>query len=250
MKRGLKYLITVILSVVLLIGCDSKNLDTIKEETLRVKILSDKSSFYQNEEWFKFTPILEGDTDNELQYRWILENNQEFEGFYIPENGPQKEIINSGEAVKFVVSAEVSYIDGAYSEFVVKLQVEEKDSSKVLAADEIIVENHAGYYKLQETTETSNNGPMPLLKNIEEIITTVYEQLTDVEKAMLKDNGKDAQVYKIILRKDLGRINDESYIGKEVYLIDFPGEGLSIPNNKIVFASMEEYKILGYGYVD
>ena len=45
----------------------------------------------------------------------------------------------------------------------------------------------------------------------------------------------------------MGIINDKSYIGKEVYLIDFPTKSISVPI--IVYASLDDYKIIGYGYV-
>ncbi len=47
----------------------------------------------------------------------------------------------------------------------------------------------------------------------------------------------------------MGNIYDKDYIGKEIYLIDFPTNSNSMPNNMIVYASLD-YKIVGYGYVD
>lgn len=48
----------------------------------------------------------------------------------------------------------------------------------------------------------------------------------------------------------MGNIMDKSYIGKEVYLVDFPTQSKSIPNNMVVYLSIDNNKLLGYGYVD
>jgi hypothetical protein len=54
----------------------------------------------------------------------------------------------------------------------------------------------------------------------------------------------------MILTESMGIINDKSYIGKEVYLVDFQTKSISIPNNMIVYASLYDYKIVGYGIVE
>ena len=62
---------------------------------------------------------------------------------------------------------------------------------------------------------------------------------------------EDSTIRKIILNDKPGtRISDINYIGKEVYIIDFLTTMKSIPNNSIVYASMDDYKIIGYGLVD
>ncbi|RLQ96349.1 hypothetical protein D9X91_08500 [Falsibacillus albus] len=44
--------------------------------------------------------------------------------------------------------------------------------------------------------------------------------------------------------------SDKSYIGKEVYMIDFPTSNQSKPSNIIVFADIDTLEIIGNGLVD
>lgn len=62
----------------------------------------------------------------------------------------QKEIINSGESVELGLFAEVSWIEGTVIEFKVILQVEDKETSNIIATDEIIIENHSGFYSIRD----------------------------------------------------------------------------------------------------
>lgn len=126
---------------------DTFNKET--EKTFSVEIISDKDSFSSSYQPIKFTPIVEGDGNKQLQYHWIIESKDDIEGFIIPENGPQKEIINSGEPVEFGIFAMVQWVEGAYGEFKVKLQVEEKGTTTIVASDEITIENHEGFYKIK-----------------------------------------------------------------------------------------------------
>jgi hypothetical protein len=78
----------------------------------------------------------------------------------------------------------------------------------------------------------------------------VWEQLTSKDKERVEGNWQASISNKMILTESMGIINDKSYIGKEVYLIDFQTKSISVPNNIIVYASLDNYKIVGYGYVD
>ena len=77
----------------------------------------------------------------------------------------------------------------------------------------------------------------------------IFNNLSDKEKKRVKDY-KSATIYKEVLEKGMGVINDESYIGKEVYAADFETTALRVPNNISVFATMDKFKIIGYGYID
>ena len=48
----------------------------------------------------------------------------------------------------------------------------------------------------------------------------------------------------------MGIINDKSYVGKEVYLVDFPTKSISMPNNTIFIVSKDTHKLIGAGYVE
>jgi hypothetical protein len=79
---------------------------------------------------------------------------------------------------------------------------------------------------------------------------TEWDQLTSKDKERVEGNWQASKSNRIILTETMGNINDKSYIGKEVYLIDFKTKSISVPNNMIVFASLNDYKIIGGGYAD
>jgi len=95
--------------------------------------------------------------------------------------------------------------------------------------------------------------------NKESISTTVkeqdikelaYNQLTSEDKKRVSETWKDSKLSKITLHERMGKINNISYIGKEVYLIDFPTKSNSMPSNMIVYLAIDNNKLIGYGYVD
>lgn len=79
---------------------------------------------------------------------------------------------------------------------------------------------------------------------------SVWDQLKKSEKENIKGSWSDATVRKITLESFMGTIEDTSFIGKEVYLIDFQLKRSGVPNNMVVYADMERGKIIGYGAVD
>ena len=161
----MKKVITIILMSTMLFtlaGCKNNSEDkksvseniSIKdnENTLNVEILAKEDSTTGNGMPINLSSKLTGEYDKEIQYHWTLENHEKYEdieGFSIPENGQLKEIINSGEPVELGLFAMVSWIEGALIEFKVKLQVEDKDSNKIIATDEITIENSEGSYKIK-----------------------------------------------------------------------------------------------------
>lgn len=157
MKRVIELIILSIL-VIGLVGCDIKREENIanyikvedNNNDISVEILANSNS-----DSFDGMPItlkskLKGSYNKDLQYHWILKNDDDIEGFILPEKGPQNEIINSGESVELGLFAEVSWIAGTVIEFKVILQVEDKETSNIIATDEIIIENHSGFYSIRD----------------------------------------------------------------------------------------------------
>lgn len=84
-----------------------------------------------------------------------------------------------------------------------------------------------------------------------EIIEVVYNQLSKEEKETIDFDLDKTKINKYILKDGSSTIYDDSYIGKEVYDIEFTIKEKGVmPNNRIVFASLDDYKIIGYGIVD
>lgn len=84
----------------------------------------------------------------------------------------------------------------------------------------------------------------------QDIRKIAYNQLASEDKERIAGTWQNSKFSKITLREGMGNINDKSYVGLEVYLIDFPTKSKSLPNNMIVYIEMHNYKLIGYGYVD
>lgn len=160
MNRLIKSILVILIALVFLIGCrnssnkaQNRGVNQGNKSECKVTIMSDKNEFGYHNWTILLSPKLEGSIENDIEYHWVLENNNDFIGFNIEDQGPVKEIINSGETVELSLFAMVEWTADAYEEFKVKLQIVEKDRGKVVAADEITIENHAGLYELKDSDE-------------------------------------------------------------------------------------------------
>lgn len=55
----------------------------------------------------------------------------------------------------------------------------------------------------------------------EDIRKIAYDQLTSKDKERISGTWQESKLSKVTLSEGIGNISDKSYIGKEVYLIDF-----------------------------
>jgi hypothetical protein len=93
----------------------------------------------------------------------------------------------------------------------------------------------------------------PLVKETqtpEDIRQLAYEQLTSESKEEIKGTWRDGNLSTVTLNEQMGIIDDKSYIGKEVYLVDFTTKRKGIPNNVIYYISKDTHKLIGVGFVD
>lgn len=161
-----KILLVIILSSIMftVIGCqylpnkngenlvDSKNELENKDNILEVKIIAKDTPAEFSRMPITLTSKLIGEGRNDIQYHWILDNKEQpdlIEAFLSSEGEPLREVTNSSEAIELVLIAKVNWVEGTVEEFKVRLQIEEKNSSNIIAIDEIIIENHAGVYKIK-----------------------------------------------------------------------------------------------------
>lgn len=112
-----------------------------------------------------------------------------------------------------------------------------------------------GLIGCSEDNKTVNNSlPNEQVKKqvtSNEIIEIIYDQLPKERKEAINFDLKEIKINKIILTDRMGAITDKHYIEKEVYEIEFTIKDKSVrPINRIVFATLENYKIIGYGYVE
>ncbi|MDU5109391.1 MAG: hypothetical protein E6248_03015 [Clostridium sp.] len=148
----------IILSILMLVvvGCQGNKTDNISndiliedENSVRVEILATSDSDSLEGMPITLKPKVNGEHNKEIQYHWILKNDNDFEGFILQDNGPQKDIINSGEPVELGLFAMVEWVEGTVKELKVELQVEDKETSDIIATDEIIIENNQGTYSIK-----------------------------------------------------------------------------------------------------
>jgi len=95
-----------------------------------------------------------------------------------------------------------------------------------------------------------NKEPISTTVKEQDIRELAYNQLTLEDKERVSETWKDSKLSKITLHERMGRINNISYIGKVVYIIDFPTKSNSMPSNMIVYLAIDNNKLIGYGYVD
>ena|SRR5690606_33697542 len=85
----------------------------------------------------------------------------------------------------------------------------------------------------------------------DDVKEVVWNQLSSEQKEWIDDSWEDGKTSEVTLSEEMmTQIDDKSYQGKEVYLIDFPTKNKSIPNNMIVYADKDTFQYIGNGLVD
>ena len=267
MKRIL--LIITLLMMILTVGCTLEHKKVIiddypikQDEEIKVNIESDMVLFYN--EVVQFTPVIEGNLDKEVQYHWIIKDDLEeknIQGF-VSDEGPVYEVINSGEVVEFTIYAEVSYTEDAYSEIVVELQIEEKETNKIIATDELTIINRQGQYFVRTSKEKelqdeifksekakayaeifniaweTDKGLNSDVKYIN-IDTSTFEDFTEQDKTQLF-NYLSKKYNATILDKTFQELENEGYI-QDLSFID----GISFKVNEYIKNTENEISFEG-----
>ena len=267
MKRIL--LIITLLMMILTVGCTLEHKKVIiddypikQDEEIKVNIESNTVLFYN--EVVQFTPVIEGNLDKEVQYHWIIKDDLEeknIQGF-VSDEGPVYEVINSGEVVEFTIYAEVSYTEDAYSEIVVELQIEEKETNKIIATDELTIINRQGQYFVRTSKEKelqdeifksekakayaeifniaweTDKGLNSDVKYIN-IDTSTFEDFTEQDKTQLF-NYLSKKYNATILDKTFQELENEGYI-QDLSFID----GISFKVNEYIKNTENEISFEG-----
>lgn len=107
------------------------------------------------------------------------------------------------------------------------------------------------YYSNQGKEKIINDNNQ---SNIEEIYKNdprevVWRQLPAKQKERIDGDWQDGKVSKITLSENnmMSPAADKSYIGKEIYLVEFPTKDI---NGMPVYADLKTFNIIGYGLVD
>jgi hypothetical protein len=101
----------------------------------------------------------------------------------------------------------------------------------------------------KESNTLSNKKQISTNIMKKDIREMAFNQLNSNDKERIRGSWKDSRLSKITLKENMGRINNKSYIGKEVYLIDFQTKG-GVQSNLIVYLAIDNNKLIGYGYTD
>ena len=82
-------------------------------------------------------------------------------------------------------------------------------------------------------------------------IELIWEKLPSAQKERVNGAWQDSILSKVTLDKNaVAWIDDKSYEGKEVYLVDFPTKNMGVPNNMLIYADVDTYKYIGNAPVD
>jgi hypothetical protein len=100
--------------------------------------------------------------------------------------------------------------------------------------------------KEQNVKEANSNETQAL-----DVREAVWNQLTKKEKEHIVGTWKDASVQKITLWETMGRnIKDKTFIGKEVYLVDYPSDENPSLGEVGVYADIKSHRVIGFGIRD
>jgi alpha-acetolactate decarboxylase len=109
--------------------------------------------------------------------------------------------------------------------------------------------NQDGQGNEQNVVTSKEKGKKGIKKG--DVREIVWDQLSKEQKDWIVGTWKDGKVSKITLNGNMmNQVDDKSYKGKEVFLIDFPTKSKSIPNNMIVYADIDTFVYIGNGLVD
>jgi len=101
-----------------------------------------------------------------------------------------------------------------------------------------------------ETINTNNKKTSNVTAKEQDVREIAFNQLTSNDKDRVSGTWKDSKLSNLTLKEGMGNISDKSYIGREVYLVDFATKGGGVQSNMIVYIGTDNNKLIGYGYVD
>ena len=90
------------------------------------------------------------------------------------------------------------------------------------------------------TASTSKEG------EVKDVREAIWNQLSSKEKERIVGTWEDATVSTVTLTKQMAKHSstDESYIGKEVYIIDFKIKKVQYPDTTAFYADKKTFKLL------
>lgn len=121
--------------------------------------------------------------------------------------------------------------------------------SVVLLLGLIACSNQNGQDNDQSVVNSNEQDDKAVKKD--DVREIVWKQLSSEQTELIDGTWTDGKVSKVTLNENMmAQVDDKSYEGKEVYVIDFPTKNKSIPNNMIVYADIDTFDYIGNGLVD
>lgn len=121
--------------------------------------------------------------------------------------------------------------------------------SVVLLLGLIACSNQNGQDNDQSVVNSNEQDDKAVKKD--DVREIVWKQLSSEQTELIDGTWTDGKVSKVTLNENMmAQVDDKSYEGKEVYVIDFPTKNKSIPNNMIVYADIDTFDYFGNGLVD
>lgn len=106
--------------------------------------------------------------------------------------------------------------------------------------------------KTRNTSSPTSAASINKNNETKDVREAIWNQLSSRDKERIAGTWKDAIVGTVTLSKDMASHpnTDKSYIGKEVYIIDFKIKEIRYPDNIGFYADKETFKLIGYGLMD
>lgn len=112
-------------------------------------------------------------------------------------------------------------------------------------------QQQAGDEKTEEKKYNQNSKEVQSIEtNPLDVREAVWNRLTEEHKMQIQGSWKDATVYQRVLREDMGYNLDKTFIGKEVYIIDYPSNDNPTIGGILVYADVKSHQLIGYGHRD
>jgi TRAP-type C4-dicarboxylate transport system substrate-binding protein len=104
----------------------------------------------------------------------------------------------------------------------------------------------------EKPKEKHHNDNLNEVQSIEtlDVRESVWNRLTEEHKNHIQGTWKDASVYQRVLRENMGSNLDKTFIGKEVYIIDYPSNDNPTLGGIVVYADIKSHQLIGYGHRD
>ncbi len=118
----------------------------------------------------------------------------------------------------------------------------------------LIVGASAFYFatKDKDDTKTANDSTSTTTTDSPEekkdVRQAVWEQFSPELQEQI--DWKQGKVSTMVVKEDTQKMDDPSYVGKEVYVVEFMRDIKAVPNNTMTYADMDTFKIVGGGLMD